>query len=76
MINPELFYMKIPVNQKLLFHFCYGQSQVKCLRIPTAEPPTTALTGTLGTKGGEFLPFQALRTADCLRTHLPAVSAV
>lgn len=38
------------------------------IKKPMAEPPTAALTETLGTKGGGFLPFQALRNADCLRT--------
>jgi len=33
-------------------------------RMPIAEPPTAGLTGTLGTKGGGFLPFQALRSTD------------
>jgi len=26
-------------------------------KVPTAEPPVAGLTGTLGTKGGGFLPF-------------------
>jgi len=37
----------------------------KCgIGVPTAEPPATGLTETLGTKGGGFLPFQALRSTD------------
>jgi len=37
----------------------------KCsIGVPTAEPPATGLTGTLGTKGGGFLPFQALKSTD------------
>jgi len=34
------------------------------IKVPTTEPPAAALTGTLGTKGGGFLPFQALRSTD------------
>jgi len=32
--------------------------------VPITEPPAAGLTGTLGTKGGGFLPFQALRSTD------------
>ena len=33
-------------------------------KVTSAEPPVAGLTGTLGTKGGGFLPFQALRSTD------------
>jgi len=37
--------------------------------VATAELPAVGLTGTLGTKGGGFLPFQALRSTDFVWGH-------
>ena len=37
------------------------------MKILTAGPPTASVIGTSGTKEGEFLPFQALKSTGCLR---------
>jgi len=50
----------------LLYQWAYMTVSIRkyIIKVPTVEPPTAAMTGTLGTKGGVFLPFQALRSTD------------